>query len=294
MPLLHPHCSSTSSSQLWHFHPNPLLDQLDFNPNPPAITSSVERSSESSVEDNPDKDVVNVLENPLQASTVIVFGKTDMENSSSSNPICFTEKPSCNPFGNVWENPVQLSNPKDPSKEVDFLPNNLMDSLPESFPDLRNNQEDAIQTQSALSNFQLKEVDNLPIHMVDGPPDNPTDNPFDNPPGVTTLPLDDLCDDSPPLDNSTPRSSPHQTHINLNPIVDPFNTSHSQMNDHTSITNFNTTEDSTKSTTESINTNMFFFPDPPPPYHLPPGPMFRLIFLHISSEHQLLDFHDRA
>merc|ERR1712016_321396 len=126
-----------------------------------------------------------------------------MENSSSSNPICFTEKPSCNPFGNVWENPVQLSNPKDPSKEVDFLPNNLMDSLPESFPDFGNNQEDAIQTQSALSNFQLKEVDNLPVHMVDGPPDNPTDNPFDNPPGLTTLPLDDICDDPPPLDNST-------------------------------------------------------------------------------------------
>ena len=233
------------------------------------------------MDDVPDEKIVNVQNNPLQTSMVVVCGK-NIDNHSSSNLMespqeSSCEKRECNPFANVWENPLglQTSIHNEPGKEVEYFPNNLMDSPPECFDcdSFGNIQENPIQSNSD-ENSKSKEV-TIPTHILDRPP--PLDNPFDNPLDLSHLPLDNLLDRplgySSLLDNSNLRSTPNQTHINFNPMADLFDTSSNHTVDHT-MTNLNNTIGDSPN---PINTNVnpFYFPDPPPPYHMPPGPMFR-------------------
>ena len=235
---------------MWHFEANPL-DQLDFSSTPNPISPPVNGLKHQSNTD--DKNTENHSSNLVDIS---------QENSA--------KKPE---LGNVWENPLQSLIYNEPSQEVEDFPNNLTDSPQENlncnpFGNIQNTQRNPIPSDSAVNNS--KEMNNPPTHILDMPP--PIDNPFDNPLGESNLPLDNptaRLKGNSLLDNSNQRilPTPNQTHMNFNPTVDSFNTSSNHMASHTITNPINT------------NVNPLYFPDPPPPYHFPPAPMFRLVFL---------------
>ena len=231
---------------------------MDFEtiPNVTSPTTRMERSSGTETLRG-DKNTANVFENPLH----IVVRKDS--GSPSSKILDNSPKNSeSNIIGNVVENILQTPVYDAQCQEMECFPKRRSPEEQDSEP-AGNIQENPIQSNIANNSF----ADSLI------PPNHP-------PECSLLLDMSHQASKSPPqIDKPFQNNSPNQTRISVNPMEDLFNTSTNPRTEQ-SISNASTL----RNLSNSINGtgDSFNFPDPPPPYHFPPGPMFRLVPVEIA------------
>ena len=230
------------------------MELMDFEtiPNVTRPTTRMEQSSGTETLSR-DKNTANAFENPLHTvvrkdsgspSSKILdnFHKNSKENSESSI------------IGNIEENILQTPVYDAQCQEMECFPFRGSPEEQDSEP-AENIQENPIQSNIAKNPF----ADSLI------PPNHPPDMLDMSHQASETLPQ---------IDKPFQNNPPNQTRISVNPMEDLFNTSTNPRTEQ-SISNASTL----RNLSHPINGSgdSFNFPDPPPPYHFPPGPMFRLV-----------------
>ena len=235
---------------------------MDFEtiPNVTGPTTRMERSSRTETLSG-DKNTANAFENPLHTvvwkdsgspSSKILdnFHKNSKENSESSI------------IGNIEENILQTPVYDAQCQEMECFPFRGSPEEQDSEP-AENIQENPIQSNIAKNPFADPLI----------PPNHP-------PECSLLMDMSHQASETPPqIDKPFQNNPPNLTRISVNPMEDLFNTSTNPRTEQ-SISNASTLRNLShpiNGTGDSSN-----FPDPPPPYHFPPGPMFRLVPVDIA------------
>ena len=226
---------------------------MDFETIPNVTSPTTRREQSSGTETlRGDKNTANVFENPLH-----IVVRKDSGSPSSKILDNSPENLESNIIGNVVENILQTPVYDAQCQEMECFPKRGSPEEQDSEP-AGNIQENPIQSIIAKNPF----ADSLitPNH----PPDS-----------SLLLDMSHQASENPPeIDRPFQNNPPNLTRISVNPMEDLFNTSTNPRTEQ-SISNASTL----RNLSHAINGtgDSFNFSDPPPPYHFPPGPMFRLV-----------------